>query len=394
MAGRVRSLGSSVVLGGVIGSAVSVAIAAACGGSVAPLTTSVSGDGGRSGDGAAAGDEDAALPVCKGAGVTGVMGPVDAGLQYYLTTYGVDPTCCRAQLFGVVAYWPEAGPTSGCLDILAVPCTLNGLDAAAACTTGALCDQVLPANEWTCVTGAALGLGAVGLDASDLFACTVNGCGAGRPPRGFVPRPVSSRTALGAQLAAMAQLEEASIAAFAALHADLAHHGAPASFLRSVVAARRDEIRHCRIVSREAERHGAVAPAAIVAPIPRRSLTALAIANAEEGCVVETFGAALLALQAERAADPRLRAMLKSIAADELRHAALSWRIADGLDTKLDARARRRVSAARQSAMRRVERELATLEFGGVVATPKSMIQSLLTSLRVAMEAAQVLDAA
>jgi hypothetical protein len=398
---RSRSLGSLVVLGGVVGSAVAGALAAACGGGTKGTTfadgaeggtgdagdavdvTSVgdAGDAGRADDTGHAGDT-GLEPTCHPEGIVGTT-TVPNGIEggaYYVTTYGVDPTCCRAQLESVESVLPDGGISEGCAFTVAMPCVLDAGGAEGECLDW--CASVLGSpGAWSCVPWPS--------DAGGTWASCVNGsgCGFGRPPRGFVPRSLPAATPLGVHFATMAQLEAASVVAFDALHADLARHGAPASLLRSVLAARRDEVRHARLASREAARHGAVTPAAVVAPIAPRSLEELALANAEEGCVVETFGAAVLALQAERATDPRLRAMSKSIAADELRHAALSWRIADWLDTKLDATGREQVTAARRRALKKVEIELATLPPLGAVSTPKSMIQSLLALLRATLQA-------
>jgi hypothetical protein len=193
----------------------------------------------------------------------------------------------------------------------------------------------------------------------------------------------------------MAQLEAASVAAFDALHADLVRVGAPAALLRSIRSARKDEVRHARLVSREAARHGAIAPAAVVNPIAPRSLEQLAIDNAEEGCVVETFGAALLTLQAERVNDPRLRRMFRAFAADELRHAAPSWRIAAWLEARLPTEGRQRVARARNEAVSSLERRLLPALSDDELGIPEARTQrTLLWSIRGALETGQIPDAA
>jgi hypothetical protein len=152
----------------------------------------------------------------------------------------------------------------------------------------------------------------------------------------------------------MAQLEAASVDEFLALHADLARLGAPRAMLARVRAAARDEVRHARTVASLAARFGAQ-PCTVSVPLAvPRSAEELAIENAIEGCVRETFGAAIAALQAERALDPGVRAAMRSIARDELAHAALAWRIARWLDATLDAGARERVAAARLGALRQL----------------------------------------
>jgi hypothetical protein len=63
-----------------------------------------------------------------------------------------------------------------------------------------------------------------------------------------------------------------------------------------------------------------------VAPAPpARSLEELAVENAVEGCVRETYGALTAIWQARTAKDPSVAAAVRRIARDETRHAALSW---------------------------------------------------------------------
>jgi hypothetical protein len=76
----------------------------------------------------------------------------------------------------------------------------------------------------------------------------------------------------------------------------------------------------------------------------------MAIENAVEGCVNETFGAAMALAQSIAAADPAVRAVMREIAPDEMRHAELSRKIAQWICGRLDAPARARVSRARQRA--------------------------------------------
>ncbi len=352
------SLGRTAVLSGVIGAAVASVLAQACGGDVREAARGD--DASAPGDGA---PDDAPVRCSSDGGIVSTTlyaeasdggGPPRPAL--WLTTYGVDPTCCQPQLQSVVGYLADAGIGQGCGYIVEVPCGAGGVDAGAECQDW--CNSVLgmQVGQWQCGSSASIGFDAG--TAPGVY-CTSGLCsGTGRPPRGFVPRPVSGPSALGRELARMAQVEAASVVAFEALHGDLARLGAPPSLLRSVRAAGRDEVRHARRVGREAERLGVAVPLAVVAPIEPRSIERLAIDNAEEGCVRETFGAALNALQAERATDRRLRALMRSLAADELRHAALSWRVAEWLETKLDAAGRARIEEARRSSIAALEREL------------------------------------
>jgi hypothetical protein len=107
-----------------------------------------------------------------------------------------------------------------------------------------------------------------------------------------------------------------------------------------------------------AERHGALVPPVEVEPFQPRSLERLALENAVEGCVRETFGALLAGWQARSAGDAQVRQSLAHIAPDELRHAELSWEIDAWALSRLDEAARRRIQEARREALRTLQREV------------------------------------
>jgi hypothetical protein len=211
-------------------------------------------------------------------------------------------------------------------------------------------------------------------------------CIAGRAPRGFAPSPSHAPSARAERLAAMAQLEAASVDAFHALHADLLALGAPRRLLASVRTAARDETRHAWDMGLAAARFGAKVPAACVGPASARTLEQLAMENAEEGCVRETFGAALAALQAAMTSDQDLRRLLRAIARDELRHASLAWRIARWLDGRLDGAGRARVNRARETALAALDGELARDAADEMLGLPPpSVTRALLARVRPAI---------
>ncbi len=207
------------------------------------------------------------------------------------------------------------------------------------------------------------------LDASSVIVnCTK--CLGGRRPEGM-PAAATQESggggggggdgagALGAWFANLAHLEGASIAAFRTLRAELAAHGAPHELVRMAERAARDEVRHTRATARLARRFGGAPKLPKVLRGSLRSLEALAIENAAEGCVRETFGALLARHQAEHAADAEVRAEMARIADDETRHAALAWAVAHWAEGQLDEGARARVRAAREEAVRELRRDAA-----------------------------------
>jgi hypothetical protein len=152
-------------------------------------------------------------------------------------------------------------------------------------------------------------------------------CGGRRPGNyrhGVAPATCS---AIAGYLARQADLEAASVRAFADLYADLVELGAPAAMRRSAIRAAADEVRHAATSALLAQRFGATVRPRQIRATARRDLRALALDNAAEGCVRETYGAAVAGYQARTARDPIVRRAMYRIARDEAKHALLSWQI-------------------------------------------------------------------
>jgi hypothetical protein len=185
----------------------------------------------------------------------------------------------------------------------------------------------------------------------ELLQCTYGPCAPGRRPRGLRPlKAAGARRPAALFLANMAYLEAAASDSFERLARELAAHRAPVRLRRAAVRAARDEVRHARVATALAERAGATVRRPRVPKGRVRSLEAIAVENAVEGCVHETFAAALTLVQAMTAADTRVRAAMRRITPDEMRHAQLAWDVARWLETRLSAGARTRVARARRRA--------------------------------------------
>ncbi len=173
----------------------------------------------------------------------------------------------------------------------------------------------------------------------------------GRRPEGLADATFSGPDVVARFLAEAAYLEAASVDAFEKLARELEAYGAPKRLRTASRRAARDEVRHARVTTKLAERAGATVPPCHVEASPVRSLEEMALENAVEGCVRETFAVAIAMIQAEQADDTGVRRAMKPIARDETRHAELSWAVAKWLDTQLDAPARARVERARAEAV-------------------------------------------
>ncbi len=146
--------------------------------------------------------------------------------------------------------------------------------------------------------------------------------GAGRATPGELDRH------LAAAWLADAQMEHASIAAFARATLELLAVGAPPSLIAGTQRAGLDEVEHARICFALAERYGAGerGPGPL-APVQARRLdiVGVAVATFVEGCVGETIAALMATRAARRCEDSTVRESLLQIADDETRHAELAW---------------------------------------------------------------------
>jgi len=167
--------------------------------------------------------------------------------------------------------------------------------------------------------------GAVTESRSEIAEVGADNCAIGRRPNGLVSRgSTDCDDQLGRFFCEIAHLEAASVTAFEQLGDELEHAGAPASLVAAARRSAREEVTHTELTGALARRFGAQAQAPRIDPRASRDLFELALDNASEGCVRETFGALLAHHQALRAADEGIRAAMVTIADDETRHAELS----------------------------------------------------------------------
>lgn len=183
-------------------------------------------------------------------------------------------------------------------------------------------------------------------------------CVSGRRPEGLVRAARRCDDAVGAFFAECGHLEAASVFAFERLARELRAHGAPARLVTAAERARADEVRHARVTGALARGRGAEVEAVVVEECGVRSLYEIALENAVEGCVRETYGALVAMHQTAHAKDARVAAAMRRIAEDETRHAALAWDVAEWIDSRLTKGERERLAGARAEASRTLRAQL------------------------------------
>jgi hypothetical protein len=176
-------------------------------------------------------------------------------------------------------------------------------------------------------------------------------CAIGRRPPGLLSRASATNESLAEFFANVAHLEAASVEAFEMLARELTTHGAPGALVLAARRSRAEEVRHAELMGALSRRFGAVPREVAIEKRSPRPLFEVALDNAVEGCVRETFGALVATHQAMAARDEEVRRAMIEIAEDETRHAALSWQIAGWAEPRLSPAERATVDGARRDAV-------------------------------------------
>ncbi len=125
--------------------------------------------------------------------------------------------------------------------------------------------------------------------------------------------------------------EHAAIASFYRLGMELLAVGAPPALVGAASHAASDEVAHAQICFAWARALDGAddgpGPLPLADLTLRRDLPSLAVASALEGGIGETLAAAELALAAAMCPDPKKAQLLRAMADDEARHAALAWQV-------------------------------------------------------------------
>ncbi len=179
-----------------------------------------------------------------------------------------------------------------------------------------------------------------------------------RPPGLVAEKPSGARNALGDYLAREARMLLASAEAFRSLSDTLFAAGAPCALTGRAACAANDRARHAEVVTRLASRYGGRPAQLRVARPKPQTLLELALDNAAEGCVRDTYAALLASWQSDHARSRAISEAMAMIARDGTRHAALAWALSDWAMPQLPRRDQARVRRACMDAVARLERSV------------------------------------
>lgn len=161
----------------------------------------------------------------------------------------------------------------------------------------------------------------------------------------------SSVNILGQYLAGMAAMETAAITAFEYLTRELEAYDAPEALIACAREAVVEETRHAEMTGLLSASYGAEVSEVQVDDFCLRSLYEIALENAVEGCVNETFAAACGLWQSESAELEVFRQVIAHITEEEMGHAKLSWDIHQWVMPQLSEREQEQIRVAQIEAI-------------------------------------------
>ena len=184
--------------------------------------------------------------------------------------------------------------------------------------------------------------------------CAVEGRGHGEVQKAQV---TTGPTDLACWFARAFHAEASSVVAFLQLRAELQAHGAPTQLLERCMTAAKEEVLHARQMSKFCFQEQGKAPPLSFGAIPNRSLYELALDNAVEGCIFETYSALKAHYQAANAGDLQVRQLMRIVATDETNHAQLAWDVHNWLMRKLTPQQRASIVQAQRQALRQLRQQ-------------------------------------
>lgn len=188
---------------------------------------------------------------------------------------------------------------------------------------------------------------------------SVSGLCIGRRPDGLARHePCRSNTRAGTHFARIATLEAAAVVAFERLADELERLGAPPALVEDARKVAQDEVRHAQVMTEVARHFGSEPNAPSVALAEPRDPYSIAIENAVEGSVRETFGALAGSYQALAATEPMVAEAMRTVSEDEIFHAELSAKVDEFLHTRLTESERASVAKARRRAIAELRLEM------------------------------------
>ena len=175
----------------------------------------------------------------------------------------------------------------------------------------------------------------------------------GRMPNGLQTghNQATAQNSIARYLADMTTMETAAITAFKYLVKELKAYGAPSSLIAHAQLAVEEEQRHAEMAGLLAAAHQAEVSEILVADFALRSLFEIALENAIEGCINETFAAACGLWQSEHAQMPVFKEVIAHITDEEMGHAALSWEIHEWLMPQLTSSQQQSINNAQAEAV-------------------------------------------
>ncbi|MBK8454435.1 MAG: ferritin-like domain-containing protein [Thiofilum sp.] len=177
-----------------------------------------------------------------------------------------------------------------------------------------------------------------------------------RPVRGRLTQGTTLQTpathyVLGHYFAEMASMETAAVTAFRYLVRELEAYQAPTALIQMAREAINEEIEHAEMAGLLAQAYATSVPEVFIDDFRLRSLAEIALENAVQGCINETYAAACGYWQYATAEHEIFREIIGHISDEESKHAALSWAIHAWIMPQLTQQEQNTIRAAQSKAI-------------------------------------------
>ena len=159
------------------------------------------------------------------------------------------------------------------------------------------------------------------------------------------------RAGIGHYFAHCAALEATAVVAFRRMVRELVALRAPSELVARAERALLDEIEHTAAVRDLAARYGAPMPNVLEGELPLRAAFEVALENAVEGRIRETFGAAIALHKSRHARELDTRVALAKIADEEREHAELAADLETWFATRLSPEELGTIASAKATAI-------------------------------------------
>lgn len=186
---------------------------------------------------------------------------------------------------------------------------------------------------------------------------------------------------IGVYFAKSAHEQAAAVFSYIALATQLRSFGAPTNLIEQCQSAAKDNILHAKIMQELSEMEGVFVPSFHYVPTSQ-SILEVAMQNAVDGCIYETWAALLANWQSTHLpSDPELQTVYEQIGKNKAMHGQLAWDLHFWFLSKLRTREKKQLSRAQSKAIAQLLLAEGNISYVAGLGLPLSHEKKVLSSV-------------